>query len=174
MRIILAVLAVSLAVAGAARAEVKSAVDGRLHLENRVVINAAPDKVYAALGQVGSWWDPEHTYSGKASNMTMALQPGACFCEALPGGGVKHGEVVLAWPGMMVRILGAFGPLQEYGVEAALTFTLKPMADGKTEVVQSYHAGGVPTPLLAGAAVFDRVIGGQLARFKTFVETGKV
>jgi uncharacterized protein YndB with AHSA1/START domain len=173
MRGLIAALAVSLALAGAANAEVKSAANGRLHLENRVLIAAPPAKVYEALGQVGSWWEPSHTYSGKAENMTMPLQPGACFCEALPGGGVKHGEVVLAWPGMMVRVLGAFGPMQEYGVEAALTFTLKPTADGGTEVIQTYHANGVPEALLPNARVFDQVIGGQLGRFKTYVETGK-
>ena len=168
-----AVTACVFALAAPAGAEVKSTTEGRLVVENTVVIDASPETAYAALGQIGSWWESAHTYSGNASNMTIKLEPGACFCEALPGGGVKHGEVALAWPGKMLRITGALGPLQDLGVQGALTFTLTPTADGKTQVVQSYKVGGLDAAFMTNAPVIDMVVGTQLRRLKVFVETGK-
>jgi len=171
----LAVLAVAAAflAAGPARAEVKSTWTAGIRLENKVTIAAPPDRVYAALADIGKWWDSEHTYTGDAANMTIALEPGACFCERFAkGGGVKHGEVVLAWPGQVLRIHGAFGPLQDEGVTGALTFRLKAV-EGGTEVTQTYNAGGLRPEMVANAPLFDQVIGGQLTRFKRYVETGR-
>lgn len=170
---LIAAVAAVLGTAGLARAEVKSTWAAGIRLENKVVIAAPPETVYAALGQIGKWWDSEHTYTGDAANMTIALEPGACFCERFPkGGGVKHGEVVLAWPSQLLRINGDFGPLQDEGASGALTFTLK-AAPGGTEVIQTYNAGGLRPEMVAGAALFDQVLGGQLKRLKAFVETGK-
>lgn len=154
-----------------ARAEVVSTVEGRLVIRNVAQIAAPPAKVYEALGRIGSWWESSHTYSGNAANMTMRLEPGACFCEALPGGGVKHGEVVLAIPGQTLRVLGAFGPLQELGAAAALTFQLKPGNDGGTQVIQTYQVGGLDQGTLKLAPVIDTVIGAQLKGLKRHVET---
>src|ERR1044072_9518323 len=55
-------------------------------------INASAAKVYdASTGQVGSWWNPEHTYSHDAKNLSIDARPGGCFCEKLTnGGGVEH------------------------------------------------------------------------------------
>ena len=57
-----------------------------------VSVNAPAAKVYDALvGQIGSWWNPEHTYSHDAKNLSIDPRPGGCFCEKLPnGGGVEH------------------------------------------------------------------------------------
>jgi hypothetical protein len=174
MRTLLLAAAAAFAFAGAAQAEVKSAAEGRLVLENVVVVEASADKVYAALGRIGDWWDGEHSYSGKASNMTIKLEAGACFCEAIPGGGsIKHGEVVLAWPGKFLRLEAPLGPLQDLGVATALTYTLEPAGEGRTKVTQSYKASGLDAATLKGAPLFDMVIGGSLKRFKSYVETGK-
>ena len=172
----LALIAAVVAALGAAvpaQAEVKSTWAAGIRLENRVVIAAPPETVYAALGKIGQWWDSEHTYTGDAANMTIALEPGACFCERFPkGGGVKHGEVVLAWPNQLFRINGDFGPLQDEGASGALTFTLKPV-EGGTEVIQTYNAGGLRPEMVVNAPLFDQVIGGQLTRFKRYLETGR-
>ncbi|MDB5469497.1 MAG: ATPase [Caulobacter sp.] len=172
MRILLAVaMAVALTgLAGTASAAVKAAAEGRLELESTVVVDASPDKVYAAIGQIGSWWDPAHSYGGK---MTLELKPGGCFCERLPGGGVKHGEVVLAMPGKLVRLSAPLGPMQDWGVAAAMTFELKPAEGGKTTVVLGYNASGFSAAQLKAAPGIDGVVVGQLTRLKTFVETGK-
>src|SRR5262249_6153526 len=53
-----------------------------------VSVNAPPAKVYEALvGQIGSWWNPEHTYSHDAKNLSIDARPGVCFCEKLPNSG---------------------------------------------------------------------------------------
>src|SRR5262245_59739816 len=68
-------------------------------------INAPAAKVYEALiGQIGSWWNPVHTYSHDAKNLSIDPRPGGCFCEKLPnGGGVEHLRVVYIAPPQLVR-----------------------------------------------------------------------
>jgi uncharacterized protein YndB with AHSA1/START domain len=166
--------AVALLAAAPAHAEVKQTWAAGFRLENRATIAAAPDKVWAALGQIGKWWNGEHSYSGDSANMTVVLTPGGCFCEALPkGGGVKHGEVVMVMPGQTLRLEAPLGPLQGEGVGAALTFTLKATADGGTEVVETFNIGGARPEIVGYAAGIDAVVGEQLQRLKAFVETGK-
>lgn len=178
MRLALAaVAAILVAIAAPAQAEVKQTWAAGFRLENTVVITAPPEKVWAALGQVGKWWNGAHSYSGDSANMTMPLTPGGCFCEALPrlgaGAGVQHGVVVMAMPGQTLRINAPLGPLQGEGVAAALTFTLKATADGGTEVVETFNVGGARPEIVGYAAGIDGVVGEQLTRLKAFVETGK-
>ena len=105
-------------------------------------IPASPERVYAALGEIGKWWDSDHTYSGDAANLRIDLKAGACLCERLPGGGsVEHMRVVYAAPGKALRLRGALGPLQSEGVDGALTWSLKADAGG-TILTQSYVVGG--------------------------------
>ena len=65
-----------------------------------VSVNTPAAKVYDALvGQIGSWWNPEHTYSGDAKNLSIDARPGGCFCEKLPnGGGIEHARVIYVVP----------------------------------------------------------------------------
>lgn len=172
--VITTVAAVALLAAAPARAEVKQTWAAGFRLENRAVIAATPDKVWAAFGLVGRWWNGAHSYSGDSANMTLSLTPGGCFCEALPkGGGVKHGEVVMVMPGQTLRLEAPLGPLQGEGVSAALTFTLKATADGRTEVVETFNIGGARPEIIAYAAGIDEVVGEQLQRLKAYVETGR-
>jgi uncharacterized protein YndB with AHSA1/START domain len=164
--------AAMLLAAGAAQAEVKSTWDSGLRLESKAVVKASPERVYAALGEIGRWWNGAHSYSAKAENMTLALQPGGCFCEALPGGGVKHAEVILAIPGQLLRVQGGFGPLQDEGASGALTWTLKAV-EGGTEITQTYSVGGLRPEMVKAAPVFDSVLGEAFQRFTTYVDTGK-
>ena len=47
----------------------------------RETATGTPAQVYAAIGKVGQWWNPAHTFSGKAENLSLALKAGgqACF-----------------------------------------------------------------------------------------------
>jgi len=178
MKILKTVAAAALlGLATPAHAEVKQTWAAGFRLENRAVIAASPDRVWAALGQIGKWWNGEHSYSGDSANMTMPLTPGGCFCEALPklgaGAGVQHGVVVMIMPGQTLRLDAPLGPLQGEGVSAALTFTLKATADGGTEVVETFNVGGARPEIVGYAAGIDGVVGEQLTRMKAFVETGK-
>jgi uncharacterized protein YndB with AHSA1/START domain len=138
----LAAATLTLAVAGPAAAEVKSVTPNGFEVATAAEIAAPPDRVYAALGEVGRWWSPSHTFSRDAGNLSMELRAGGCFCEQLKdGGSVQHLQVVYAAPGQGLRLRGALGPLQTEGVDGTLSWTLKP-GEGGTTVTSSYVLGG--------------------------------
>ena len=141
---------------------------------NEVIINAPPEKVYSALLQIGSWWDPEHTYSGDAANMSIAATPGGCFCEVMKdGGSIQHMEVIYLQPGVTLRMAGGLGPLQQDGVAGSLTWGMA--ADGPaTKVTQTYSVGGYRQGgFVEMAPLVDQVMTTQVQRLQRFIETGK-
>src|SRR5262252_216399 len=157
------------------RGEVIESTPSGFSVRNTAANNAPPATVYAALtGKIGGWWDPAHTFSHDARNLSIDAKPGGCFCERLPdGGGVQHMSVVYASPGTLLRLTGAIGPLQEAALAATMTWNLSRAGDGTT-VELTYTVGGfrvggfrdLPT-------VVDGVLRGQLGRLKAFVETGR-
>jgi uncharacterized protein YndB with AHSA1/START domain len=167
----LAALIPVLAVAGPAAAEVKSATPNGFEVVSIITIAAPADRVYSALGEVGRWWDPSHTFSRDAANLSLELRAGGCFCERLKdGGSVQHLQVVYAAPGEGLRLRGALGPLQMEGVDGTLAWTLKP-AEGGTSVTQSYVVGGyIRGGMEQWAPRVDRVLDEQLQRLKSFLE----
>ena len=140
-----------------------------------ISVNASAAKVYDALvGQVGSWWNPEHTYSHDAKNLSIDARPGGCFCEKLPnGGGIEHLRVVYAVPAQVVRFSGALGPLQASGVAGSLTCKLTGGPDN-TRLELSYGVGGfIQGGFEKIAPAVEAMLREQLERLKLFVETGK-
>ncbi|MDR3416481.1 MAG: SRPBCC family protein [Nevskia sp.] len=168
------ILAALWAAAGAARAEVLGADATGFQVRNTVEIAAPPAKVYDALGSIDEWWDSQHTWSGKASNLRLKLKAGACFCEKLEdGGGVQHMTVVYAAPGKALRLSGALGPLQTEGAAGTLSLVLS-AKDGGTELVQTYTVGGYTKGgWTSWAPEVDGVLRQQMMRLKSYVETGK-
>ncbi len=160
-----------LAAAGPAAAEVKSVTPHGLEVLSIATISAPADRVYAALGEVGHWWDPSHTFSRDAANLSIELRAGGCFCERLKdGGSVQHLQVVYAAPGQGLRLRGALGPLQMEGVDGTLSWTLKP-GEGDTAVTLSYVVGGyLRSGMEQWAPKVDRVLDEQLQRLKSYVE----
>jgi uncharacterized protein YndB with AHSA1/START domain len=140
-----------------------------------VSVNVAAAKVYDVLvAQVGSWWNPEHTYSHDAKNLSIDPRPGGCFCEKLPnGGGVEHLRVVYVAPREVLRLSGGLGPLQGSGVAGSMTWKLTGDGD-HTRVQLSYSVGGF---IVGGfdkiAPAVESMLNEQLNRFKLFAETGK-
>lgn len=141
---------------------------------HEVPVKASPGAVYDALTvKVGRWWNPEHTYSKDAKNLSIAAVPGGCFCEKFPdSGGVQHMTVVYAAPGKALRMTGAIGPLQGSGLAGSMTWELAKTENGANLVV-TYGIGGY----MAGgfekiAPLVDAMLGEQVERFKAFVETG--
>jgi uncharacterized protein YndB with AHSA1/START domain len=169
LAILFAILSVPL------RGEVIESTAAGFLVRNAAAINAPPAKVYTALTDgVGRWWDPAHTFSHDARNLSLDAKPGGCFCERLPDeGGLEHMRVIYASPGKLLRLTGAIGPLQEAALAGTMTWALS-QAGGGTTVELSYTAGG----FRAGGfrdipAVIDGVLRGQLARLKALVETGR-
>ena len=117
-------------------------------------------------GNVGTWWSGDHTYSGKAENLSLALQPGGCWCEKLPnGGGVEHMRVAYVEPGKHVLLTGALGPLLYLATTGVLDVQFKPTAKG-TQVIFDYRAAGFfnggADKIAPGV---DAVLGEQVKRF---------
>jgi uncharacterized protein YndB with AHSA1/START domain len=168
---VLAVIILVAAVSGMASAEVKSVTASGFEVATTGTIAAPADRVYATLGEVGHWWDPSHTFSHDAANLSMELRVGGCFCERLKdGGSVQHLQVVYAAPGQGLRLRGALGPLQTEGVDGTLSWTLKP-GEGGTNVTLSYVLGGyIRGGVEQWAPRVDRVLDEQLQRLKSFVE----
>jgi len=138
-------------------------------------IHAPAAKVYEALvGQIGLWWNPEHTYSHDAKNLSIDARPGGCFCERLPnGGGMEHLRVIYIAPPQVVRFSGALGPLQASGVAGSMTWKLSGGSD-TTRLELSYSVGGfIPGGFEKIAPAVEAMLNDQLNRLKLFVETGK-
>lgn len=144
-------------------------------MKHEAVIDAPRAEVYRILTEgVGYWWNPQHTFTGDAANLSIDARPGGCFCESFPeGGGVEHLRVVHVAPDHMLRLSGGLGPLQAFGVAGSLTWKLEE-ADGATSVEVTYVVGGFMEGGLGriGGPV-GAVIGEQLGRMKRFVETGE-
>ena len=140
-----------------------------------VNINAPAAKVYDALvGQIGSWWNSEHTYSHDSKNLSIDARPGGCFCEKLPnGGGIEHLRVVYLAPPQIVRFSGALGPLQASGIAGSMTWKLTSASDN-THIELSYSVGGfIQGGFDKIAPAVESMLNEQLNRLKLFVETGK-
>lgn len=143
-------------------------------IRTQVTIRATPAQVYDALTQVAQWWNPEHTYSGDAKNLTLDARPDGCFCERFPaGGGAEHLRVIHTEPGKRLGLAGALGPLQTMGVAGSMDIRLARASSGTT-LALSYAVGGfseVGFTQLAPAV--SGVLTDQLNRLKSFVETGR-
>ncbi len=165
---------VGLGAQSAARAEVVNAAAGGFNIRHVVEApNVAPPVVWAALSDIAKWWDSEHTYSGDARNLTLEPVIRGCFCEKLSlYAGIEHAHVVYAQPAKTLRMLGAFGPLQEFGVTGSLTWQID-AASGGSRITMTYNVGGfADRPLSDWAPIVDEVLVEQAQRLGRFVTTG--
>jgi uncharacterized protein YndB with AHSA1/START domain len=137
-----ALLMATLALASlSAGAEVKfAAADGFL-IEHRFTIAAPAATVWESLLHPERWWPADHTWSGKRENLSLVADAGGCFCERWDGGIVEHGRVVAVFPGRLLRLDAALGPLQEMGVTGVITFALEEK-DGSTTLVATHRVSG--------------------------------
>ena len=177
MKAIALLLGVGLAIpwaGGNARAAVRDTHENTFTIESSARTAAPPAAVYAAFGKVSAWWDPEHTWSGSAKNLSLQLQAGGCFCEKLGGGGsVQHGRVLFAQPGVTLRLDAPLGPLQDMAVVGVLTFKFAPQ-DGGTLISMTYRVSGtfrMESEKLA--PIVDQVLQTQLDRLVAYTNTEK-
>ena len=140
----------------------------------RAQVNATPAAVYQAMTRLPRWWNSQHTWSGQASNMSLDLAAGGCWCERWGAGqSVMHGQVALVQPGRVISLLAQLGPLLELPVSGVLTIVTSAQ-DGKTFFRITYRVSGPPDAgLEALAPAVDRVIGEQFGRLKAYAETGR-
>lgn len=169
---VLTLLAGSLLLAAApARAEVvHQAADG-FRVKVSVVTPARPASAFARFAQVSRWWRADHTYSGDAGNLRLDLAPDGCFCEVWEGGAVAHARTLMALPGRLVRLEGAFGPLQETGAHGVWTVTFAPEAEGSRITADYVVSGAAGLKLERFAKAVDEVLGAQIASLAASAST---
>ncbi|HEY3204989.1 MAG TPA: SRPBCC family protein [Thermoanaerobaculia bacterium] len=161
--------------AGNALGEVIDLAENGFTIRNAVTVSADPAKAYTALTDgIGKWWDPDHTFSHDAANLSIDAKPQGCFCERLAGGGgVRHLTVVSAVPGKTLRLEGGLGPLQAMALAGSMTWTFQP-EEKATSVELRYVVGGYnPGGFKDLAPRVDSVLRSQLQRYKRYVETGR-
>ena len=160
--LVLAVLALSSAPAAA---EVTHSSANGFVIRHTVDVAAPPARVMQSFANIQSWWNPQHTYSGSAANLSLVLKPGGCFCEALPnGGGVEHLRVAYVEPGKRAVLTGALGPLLFEAVAGVLDVRVEPAPNGSKLTFEYKAAGFAKSGADNIAPIVDRVVGEQVAR----------
>ena len=165
MRLLPVLLAAAL-LASPAAAEVRDGTPNSFALEYRAELKAPPTRVYQTVGEVARWWNPEHSYSGKAQNLSLDLKAGGCFCERLPGGGgIEHLRVAYVEPGKRVVLTGGLGPLLFEAVNGVMDMRMEPRSDGGSTLTVSYRAAGFANGNADKLApLVDKVLAEQVAR----------
>ncbi len=158
----------------AAFAEVKDSSPSGFTTVHEVVIDVKRARAWRiAIRDVDRWWSPDHTISDDASRLSLSAEPQGCFCEDLGGdAGVVHMVVTMVVPEVVLRLTGGLGPLGLMGVAGNMTWEFEDAGE-MTRVTFTYAVGGYRAEGLGGMAeVVDRVIGEQLLRLKSYLETG--
>jgi uncharacterized protein YndB with AHSA1/START domain len=173
-RLFLAFIAAAAVSITPASADVRTATARAFSLSTTRMVKAPQSVAYETLvTRLPAWWDPAHTWSGKAANLVLDARAGGCFCESLPSGGsVQHAQVIFMQPPDALRLRGSLGPLQELAAVGILTFTFKP-ADQGTAITLTYSVGGeLPDDQGKLAKLVDQVLTLQLERLARFIDTG--
>jgi hypothetical protein len=152
---------------GVALADVKATAPDAMVIQIKAEVALDRDDAWARLLNLGSWWSGGHTYSGDARNMSVDAVAGGCWCELWSGGEVEHGRVVNVTPLNSLRFSTALGPLQELGVNGALTLTLSNGSSaGKTAITLDYKVTGSSLSGLDKLApIVNQVLAEQVTRF---------
>ena len=130
-------------------------------------VTASPEDVWKMLRLPDKWWSKEHSWSGDAANFWLDSQAGGCFCEKLPGpggvaGSVQHARIIFAKPNEMMRLSGAFGPLQSEAVTGTLTIQIKATPTGSAIRFDYVVGGSMRFKVADVAPAVDKVLGEQL------------
>ena len=162
-----AALAGALVFAPAAHAKIIDQGDIGFTVAHTAQVAATPADVWKMLRMPQNWWSKEHSWSGDAANFWLDSQAGGCFCEKLPDAGsgvgsVQHARIVFAKPNELLRLSGAFGPLQGEALAGTLTIQVKETLTGSA-LRFDYVVGGYMRFKVADIApAVDKVIGEQL------------
>ena len=171
-RIAVALALLATTIAPATHAEVKQATADGFFIVFSGTVAASAMKAYTDVTQVQRWWSSDHTWSGKAANLSIKPEAGGCFCEKWKDGSVEHGRVVMAMPGKLLRLETALGPLQERALTGILNFWIK-NEDSTTTLTVEYRVNGTSGSGLDQLAPgVDEVLGAQVDRLRRYIATG--
>ncbi|QNP43599.1 ATPase [Sphingomonas daechungensis] len=169
MRVAAAIFLATAVHGQSAQAEVVSSGPNGFHVRQSVQIVIPQDAAFSTFGQVSSWWNPEHTYGGKAESLSLSLQPGGCFCERFPtGGGIEHMRVTYVDPGKRLILTGSLGPLLHEATTGVLDMKFDRIAGG-TKVMMDYKVSGFANGGAEKlAAAVDAVLAEQFKRYREY------
>lgn len=165
-------LLVGVAASMPARAAILDSAPNGFTVEHLVEVPVSADVAWRrTVDEIGRWWSPDHTFSGDSAALSIDARPGGCFCERFVEGGARHMTVVLAWPGRLLRMEGALGPLQALGAAGTLSLAYEAGEAGGTLVRMTYRVGGYnPNGLGRWAPAVDAVLGEQLAGLQRLLD----
>lgn len=166
-----ALAAAATLIAGPSAAEIIERSEDHFVLRFGAPVEATLDTLNSAVADIDQWWDPAHTYSGDAANLSLSLEPGSCFCERLGNGTTfQHGRVEAHEPKTGVLLRAPLGPLNGRTTVADWTLRWEEDADsmgrdlGMTYVVRGQGIG-------AFADAVNGVMATQWRRLVDHVET---
>ena len=150
-----------------AQAEVAEQSDSHFVVKHSFSSPKSAEHVYKHFLQINRWWEPDHTFSGKAENLHIDLKKHRCFCETMPKGGfVRHMEIVHVQPENRVVMTGGLGPLQDQAVNGAMIWTFEETDKG-TKVNLEYRVNGfIVGGMGKWPAAVDFVLGTQIKRLE--------
>ena len=157
----------ALAFAPAAAAKIVDQSEAGFTVAHTAHVAATPADVWKMLRMPQNWWSKEHSWSGDGANFWLDSQAGGCFCEKLPDtgsgvGSVQHARILFSKPNQMLRLSGAFGPLQGEALTGTLTIQIKETPTGSA-LRFDYVVGGYMRFKVGDIApAVDKVIGEQL------------
>lgn len=155
--------------AAPASAEVLSADDHGFEIQNSVNLVVPQQQAFAAFGQIGQWWNKEHTYSGDAKRLSLQMRPGGCFCEPLDnGGGIEHMRVTYLQPGERMVLTGSLGPLLYQATTGVMDIKVDRIAGGSRVTMNYKAAGFAKGGAAAMATLVDQVLADQLKRYRVY------
>jgi hypothetical protein len=155
-------LLAGLGLASASSAEVLDSRPDGFSLRHEAVSPLPPAGLWRRLLAWGSWWNGDHSYSGKATN--LSLSPEAGLVERWDGGFVQHAGVLLAVPERQLRLDAPFGPLQGLPIVARWDIVLKPEGTGTRVTATFRTSGSTAEKLNALAPAVDEVLGEAVLR----------
>jgi len=167
MRIIVA-LALLVASAPAA-ADIVTASPNGFEIQQTVPLVVKAEIAFSAFASLSAWWNPEHSYSGKAENLSLSLVPGGCLCERFPaGGGIEHMRVTFVDPGKRILMTGSLGPLLYEATNGVMDVQIKSIAGGSQLMIDYRVSGFFNGGADKLAPIVDQVLADQMRRFRTY------
>ncbi|HVF36649.1 MAG TPA: ATPase [Sphingomicrobium sp.] len=169
----LALLLPTLMLATPAAAEVVHSHSNGFEVRHSVSLVIPQPQAFAAFGQIGKWWDKDHTYSGDASRLSLQMRLGGCFCETIEGGGgIEHLRVAYVQPPERVVLTGGLGPLLYEATAAVMDVKVERIAGG-SRIVMTYRAAGFAKGGAEKIApLVDQVLGEQMKRLRVYAAGG--
>ena len=156
-------------VAAPATAEVVTRSPDGFALKFSTELQASPADLSATVRDLPKWWDPAHTYTGDGANLSLALEPGGCWCETLADGTrFEHGRLVSITPERII-LRAPLGPLHAMATGAALTFSVERDSAG-SRLVMDFVVDGPGVGAMADPV--DGVMDGAFDRLVHHIETG--